>query len=52
MPGLFLYDHTRKSLTIDILKDKPNALPPACPHFEDVIPKEGIKLSDLTRIIS
>ncbi|PAV78816.1 hypothetical protein WR25_00507 [Diploscapter pachys] len=36
MPGLFLYDHTRKSLTIDILKDKPNALPPACPHFEDM----------------
>lgn len=28
LPGLYLYDHSRKQNTIDMLKNEPNAVPP------------------------
>jgi len=47
-PGLFLYDYTRPSLTLDMLKDRPNAMPPEYTFCDSNLWKDGIPLSTLS----
>ncbi|KAK6054892.1 ribosomal RNA adenine dimethylase family protein [Cooperia oncophora] len=52
MPGLFLYDYIKPKNTIEMLAQKPGAVPPENPYRFEKVPLEGIRLSDADRFLS
>ncbi|PIO65323.1 hypothetical protein TELCIR_13016, partial [Teladorsagia circumcincta] len=52
MPGLFLFDYVNPKYTVEMLAQKPGAVPPENPFRFENVPSEGIRLSDADRFLS
>ncbi|PIO64734.1 guanylate kinase domain protein [Teladorsagia circumcincta] len=52
MPGLFLFDYVNPKYTVEMLAQKPGAVPPKNPFRFEKVPSEGIRLSDADRFLS